>query len=283
MFNTTSSVEMITKLVGTHVKINFGGTEANTGTLLAVKSDYLVLHSDQDDVIYYQLTHIKGISINPLNSTGKQSNKGQHHSGESFKSILKGLVHKRVKINSGGPKSVEGVLNRTNSHLIEVTGDNTVLFISIHHIKSIHHVSKKSSKSRNKRTSKEKINSGKTQLTKNSSFRNQHSRLSSGNDVLAALAMATQVGTEQFMHNDPTGSSNRSGQSHQRTRSINCSDQSPAKSLQCTQPSWDPQRSCSIHSHESSRAHKTHSPKNIPKLQSVNKRQARPLGEFFRI
>lgn len=139
---------------GKNVKVNLGGPESRFGRLMDVKKDYLSIHSDKDGVIYYQLEHIKALSIDSRDHS-KRSKRVKCYEDEHFHDVLKRFKHKKIKLNREGPESVEGVLNNIFDHYIEVNVRDEVLFVSIFHIKSISQVSKK------KRSSGRKKSSGK--------------------------------------------------------------------------------------------------------------------------
>lgn len=254
MLNDTS-IDMMNRLVGTNVKINMGGPESRTGRLLAVKSDFLVVDTEKDGVIYYQLAHVKGVSIDSKDEYRRRSRRVRFINTDCFKDVLKKLVHKRVRLNRGGPESVEGVLNNAFKHYIEVTGNDNVLFISIYHLKSISHVShehgggkssghkKGSGKKKNQKSSGNNKSSGndkKSTGNKRSSGKNRSSRnrkSSSGrkssyywksrdrksnrkrSDVWEAIHSARESGTDKYMHNNPYGDCHDSCKSRRSRRS----------------------------------------------------------------
>ncbi|MFC7394446.1 hypothetical protein [Scopulibacillus cellulosilyticus] len=203
MFN-QSSIEMISKLIGNNVKINMGGPESKTGELLTVSSDHLAIDSEKDGVIYYQLRHVRGVTVNSKNASLSSGN-ANYIEGESFNDILSALTYKKIRINRGGPESVEGVLNRAFDHYIEVTTNDEVLFVSIYHIKSISHVSDQK---------KDSGSSGQSNGRSNRRSRNN----SSQNEVMDAVEIAKTAGTELYMYNEPWETSCEPGTSSKRTR-----------------------------------------------------------------
>ena len=50
------------KLVNEVIQINQGGPERSHGILLAVQSDFLILLTEDDGVVYVKLHHIKSVS-----------------------------------------------------------------------------------------------------------------------------------------------------------------------------------------------------------------------------
>jgi spore coat protein B len=216
----STSVDKVSGLKGQWIKINLGGPESRAGKLLTVKKDYLAIQTKQDEVIYYQLDHIKGVSIN-ANNYWITSRKVKHLDEECFWDVLKHYKHKKVKINRGGPESIEGVMNDIFKNHIELTVGDEIVFLSIWHLKSIsaaetakHRSSgKKSSgkKSSGKKSSSKK-SSDKKSSGKKSSGQKKHSsgkKRSSGCDVREAVREAKHSGNDKYMHNDPYGSSGK--------------------------------------------------------------------------
>lgn len=57
--------QYVKSLVGKMIKVNRGGPESKSGLLLEVKTDYLALYLfESNNVVYYQLKHIKSITEN---------------------------------------------------------------------------------------------------------------------------------------------------------------------------------------------------------------------------
>ncbi|WP_257348593.1 hypothetical protein [Pseudalkalibacillus decolorationis] len=147
----STSVDKVAGLKGQWVKVNLGGPESRSGRLLAVKSDFIAIQTEKDEVIYYQLDHVKGVSIN-ANNYWKTSRKVKLHDGECFSDILKEFKHRKVKVNRGGPESIEGVVNEISKKHLELIVGDEIVFLSIWHLKSVssaksakHHSGKRSS------------------------------------------------------------------------------------------------------------------------------------------
>jgi spore coat protein B len=250
------SIGKITRYQGNNVKVNLGGPESLPGRLLGVQSDYLTLDTKKDGVVYYPLRHVKSVSINSEDFS-RSSRSARYHNESNFLGVVRNLHHKKVKINRGGPESVEGVVSNVFDNHLELTVNNDIVFISIYHIKSISQVGKdgrssgknrsgnrssgnrssgnrssgdRSSGNRNRnrssrswgsnsRTSGNRSTSGRTGSGRNN--RTTGTR-SSRNDprtsrVFEALAAAQLVGTDSFMFNDPRGSTG--SRSSRRSRS----------------------------------------------------------------
>ena len=53
---------LLSKLENEVIQINQGGPECRHGILLAVRSDFLILLTEDDGVVYVKLHHIKSVS-----------------------------------------------------------------------------------------------------------------------------------------------------------------------------------------------------------------------------
>jgi len=130
-------------LVYQGVKVNLGGPESRTGVLLAVGDDYLVLQANTGEVVYYQQEHVKSV-INKAKELGIAANfiEQPYVTGQAFQDILATLKHKWVKINRGGPESVEGILSEVNDEYITLVNRDEVIYIVTFHIKNVNQITK---------------------------------------------------------------------------------------------------------------------------------------------
>lgn len=55
--------DLLENLKGSRIRIDRGGPESRDGKLLDVFSDYLVLETEKEGVIYYKTHHIKSVSL----------------------------------------------------------------------------------------------------------------------------------------------------------------------------------------------------------------------------
>ncbi|MGP4080790.1 hypothetical protein ACTWQL_12795 [Pseudalkalibacillus sp. R45] len=242
----TISRKKVNSLIGLWVKVNIGGPESKEGHLLGVTDEYLAL-LHKDVVIYYQLSHVKSVSITTT-KLGKLSRCAHFIDDCTFVELLKELKHHKVKINRGGPESIEGVLSEVHKDHIELTVCDKILFVTIHHIKSISKVDKKSSgkKSSGKKSSGKKSSGkksdGKKSSGKKSSGKKSSGKKSSGKSsgkkssgkssgkkssgkkssgkcerVSDAFKKAHKHGNDKYMWNDPYGSSGKSSSSGKRS------------------------------------------------------------------
>ncbi|WNS74382.1 hypothetical protein RRV45_15885 [Bacillus sp. DTU_2020_1000418_1_SI_GHA_SEK_038] len=140
------SKDMMESLVNKVIKINRGGPETGSGTLLGVKDDYLILLSENDGVVYFKNQHIKSLTESP--KKGQNSKNGQNYNfdqinnleymaPDTFEELLEDLRYQWVTINRGGPEKVEGMLHDTNGEFVALFCNEELLRLSMYHIRSI--------------------------------------------------------------------------------------------------------------------------------------------------
>lgn len=127
-------------LVGKIVKVDRGGPESRIGLVLAVKKDYVALLTQGDGIVFYQPQHIKSITQHGIKDFPFKTNYLNQFAfipPNDFKSTLRSLLNFHVKVNRGGPESVEGVLKEVWSDYIVLVVNDEVVRISIFHIRNI--------------------------------------------------------------------------------------------------------------------------------------------------
>ena len=138
----------MSKLENEVIQINQGGPECSHGTLLAVRSDFLILLTEEDGVVYVNLHHIKSVSKTEKledntekledNTDGKETSKYPVFSTvTNFSDVFKELECKWVTINRGGPEAMEGVLVEKSGDFYTLISDHAVLRIHPFHIRSV--------------------------------------------------------------------------------------------------------------------------------------------------
>ncbi|MCM3718197.1 hypothetical protein [Fictibacillus phosphorivorans] len=174
------------KLLGQWIQVNTGGPESRVGRLVCVGQDFLAIQNlDKDgkgkrkgkgkgkggkqgnELVFYQLSHVKAIVLQADGLCCKWKNK-KSCIDDTFRCVLKHFINHKVKINRGGPESVEGVLVAVGHNSIEIINGDEVIILAIHHIKSFSQIGgcreesshKKESSSKNS-SSKEESNSQK--------------------------------------------------------------------------------------------------------------------------
>jgi len=131
----TMANNRLSNLIGKFVRVNRGGPESSDGVLVAVKHDYIVLFIKKDGFIFYNLEHIKSITL--LNHHGRHDfHSLNHRTPRTFIEALRANKHRLIKVNRGGPDSVTGVLTEVHPHYIKLIADHETVIIFTHHIKS---------------------------------------------------------------------------------------------------------------------------------------------------
>ena len=128
------------ELEGKIVRIDRGGPESRTGKLLSVNSDYFTLLTEKEGIIFYQAHHIKSLTQNVkqgLEFGSDFEDKYQLRAPQDFRCVLASLKNYWVKVNRGGPESIEGVLSEVLPECIILVANEEVIRISIFHIRSI--------------------------------------------------------------------------------------------------------------------------------------------------
>lgn len=134
------NTEMLTSLLNKVIKVDRGGPESKVGLLLAVGTDFLALLTKEDGVVYYQLQHIKSITVNTrkgLKFDLEVPDNFEFVTGTDFLTVLQNLQHEWVKINRGGPESFEGVLEEVWPTFVTVIKHEEIVRLSIFHLRSI--------------------------------------------------------------------------------------------------------------------------------------------------
>ncbi|MGE7884284.1 spore coat protein [Bacillus sp. NPDC094077] len=133
----------IKSLLDQNVKINLGGPESRIGVLLSAEDEHLVLQGNTGEVIYYQRSHVKSvvkkakeIKLNPYFCAQP------YFDATTFQDILSGLKYKWVKINRGGPESIDGILSDVNEEYVTLVNREEVIYVLNFHIKSVSQVVK---------------------------------------------------------------------------------------------------------------------------------------------
>jgi len=130
--------QVLDHLVGKQVNINKKGPDSFNGTLIAVKSDYLVLEEKKGDLKFIRLQHVKSITENVKKPSKPDSCDFDDHSfPKTFKKLL--LEHDLdwIKVNSGGPEKVEGVLEQVKDDTIFIVAKADYIRVPIYHVRFV--------------------------------------------------------------------------------------------------------------------------------------------------
>ena len=165
--------DLITSLMNKVVRIDRGGPESRIGKLLSVADDHITLLTEDDGVVYYMTHHIKSITDNA--KQGLEFNIEVPENFEFLKdnkciSVLEKLKYRWVKINRGGPETLEGVLNEANDDFVTIISNEEIIRIATFHIRNISYgVKIEKTKSEESESNKNKDDSNKTNESKEKS------------------------------------------------------------------------------------------------------------------
>jgi len=145
-------VQGLADVQGKWVKINRGGPDSLTGKVEAVRSDYIVLDTDNGRT-YVADSHIKSISELANKSGGNRSkgdanrtrgnqSQGQMGAGanaypSTFNGVVQSFDQKFVQINSGGPEMVNGFVAGVDNNNVKLVNNREVSIIPLSHIRAI--------------------------------------------------------------------------------------------------------------------------------------------------
>ena len=133
--------DLLISLVGKIIRVDRGGPESREGKLLAVGSDYFVLFTKDDGVVYYKMQHVKSVTVDTKGNlspeVGVDSENVELYEGEDFKSVIKNFRHSWVKVNRGGPEKLEGILNEVDDDYVTIISKQEVIQLAMFHIRNI--------------------------------------------------------------------------------------------------------------------------------------------------
>lgn len=132
--------EMASSLLNKVIKVDRGGPETNIGMLLGAEDDHITVLTESDGVVYYQTQHIKSITHDSkggleFNTVIPEDFKFMQE--KDFKSCLCNLKYQWVKINRGGPESLEGVLDEVTDDFLTIILNEEIIRVSMFHIRSL--------------------------------------------------------------------------------------------------------------------------------------------------
>ena len=132
--------EMLLTLVDKVVKVDRGGPESRIGKLLAVDEDYITLLTEGEGIVYYKTHHIKSLTDNAKNEMQfnvEVPENFEYKKDANFKSVLEQLKYHWIKINRGGPETLEGVLDDINEDYVTIVANEEVIRLSMFHIRNV--------------------------------------------------------------------------------------------------------------------------------------------------
>lgn len=132
--------EMIESLVDKVIKVDRGGPESRVGLLLEAKNDYIALLHEKEGVIYYNTQHVKSLTYNTKNQVQLDveiPSDFEFIQAKDFKGTLKKLELRWVKINRGGPETLEGVMESVTDDFVTIVANEEIIRVALFHIRNI--------------------------------------------------------------------------------------------------------------------------------------------------
>ncbi|WML44109.1 spore coat protein CotH [Neobacillus sp. PS3-40] len=143
-FRSENFISLMEQFVDQTIQINQGGPQSKHGILVAVFGDFLVLYTDDDGLVYFNIEHVK--SVSKFNEN-KQNDENATNIPELqipecvcvdlFQDVFKYFSHQWVSINRGGPDAMEGVLVENVGGHYTLVNNQEVMRIHPFHIQSI--------------------------------------------------------------------------------------------------------------------------------------------------
>ncbi|MEK3952816.1 hypothetical protein [Psychrobacillus sp. FSL K6-1464] len=167
--------KMLLSLVDKVIKVDRGGPESRVGLLLSAEDDYFTLLTENDGIIYYSTQHIKSLTNHSKNETEfnlEIPKDFEYIQADDFKGILNCLTLQWVKINRGGPETLEGVLDSVTDDYAIIVANEEIIRVALFHIRNISYGVKiektkkdkdKSGKEENKNNKEDNKNESKNQ------------------------------------------------------------------------------------------------------------------------
>lgn len=167
--------KMLLSLVDKVIKVDRGGPEWRVGLLLSAEDDYFTLLTENDGIIYYSTQHIKSLTNHSKNQTEfnlEIPKDFEYIQADDFKGILNCLTLQWVKINRGGPETLEGVLDSVTDDYAIIVANEEIIRVALFHIRNISYGVKiektkkdkdKSGKEENKNNKEDNKNESKNQ------------------------------------------------------------------------------------------------------------------------
>jgi len=147
-------ISLLKNFLNRKIQIDQGGPDSKQGTLLQLGSDFLVLSTEDDGVIYYNLHHIKSIielekNLNNIGADTEESSsywQNEESAEEMMSNILMGsdfhhlcslMSHKWVSVNRKGPEALEGILVDSSDGFFTLANNQELYRIHPFHVRNI--------------------------------------------------------------------------------------------------------------------------------------------------
>jgi len=132
--------QLILSLIDKVIKIDRGGPESRVGILLSAADDHITLLTKEDGIIYYNAQHIKSITNNSKHQAEFNLDipkDFEYIQADDFKGVLDCLTLQWVRINRGGPETLEGVLEGVTDDFVTIVANEEIIRVALFHIRNV--------------------------------------------------------------------------------------------------------------------------------------------------
>ncbi|SNS61794.1 spore coat protein B [Bacillus sp. OK838] len=136
----TVGLPYLEALTGKFVRAFKGGPDSREGKLLTVQSDYIVIQTEQNQLVYFAIEHLKIVVGNAKKTQLDLSSINEEETvyPANFLGVLESLQTSSIQVNGGGPASKVGrVVDVKEEFLVISTEKEGLVLYPISHIKSV--------------------------------------------------------------------------------------------------------------------------------------------------
>ena len=136
----TVGLPYLEALTGKFVRAFKGGPDSREGKLLTVQSDYIVIQTEQNQLVYFAIEHLKIVVGNAKKTQLDLSSINEEETvyPANFLGVLESLQSSSIQVNGGGPASKVGrVVDVKEEFLVISTEKDGLVLYPISHIKSV--------------------------------------------------------------------------------------------------------------------------------------------------
>ena len=171
--------ELLLSLMDKVVRVDRGGPESRIGRLLSAAGDHFALLTEKDGVVYYNTQHVKSITVDLKD--GMEFNVEipvdfEFSIAPDFKTILGGLKHQWVKVNRGGPETLEGVMEEVTDDFMTIISKEEIIRFALFHVRNISYGPKNEKSNDDQNTTDENKNDKSSNREKGNSNNNDRGR-----------------------------------------------------------------------------------------------------------
>ena len=100
----------------------------------------ITLLNEDEGIIYYNTQHIKSLTYNAKDQVELDveiPEDFKYIKAKDFKGVLEKLTLRWVKINRGGPETLEGIMDIVNDDFVTIVANEEIIRVSLFHIRNI--------------------------------------------------------------------------------------------------------------------------------------------------